>query len=244
MDRIAVVHLDFDGTDPTPEAVSEVDGVFLMRPPQIADVAKKMFPFLRGVREHGEPRIIFLSLLGAQYLPFVPHRKLEKEIGRLGLEHVFIRAGFFMQNLSDLFREFIRDQGIIPAPAGRSSTSFVDARDLGEATARLLEAEELAYPTVELTGVQRLTYHDVAERMSRELGREILYPGLSTKAFKNRALQAGWDADYVTVVARLFLTVRLGMASKRTEELRNILDRPPRTMEEYLRDYREVWERE
>jgi uncharacterized protein YbjT (DUF2867 family) len=239
--RLELISVDFDGTTPPRELFAGLDGLFLMRPPQVGDVESLMFPFLRQAAEAGVPYVVLLSLLGAQWMPFVPHRKLEKEIARLGLPHTFMRAGFFMQNLDTVFREFIRQENELPVPAGSSRTSFVDARDLGEAAAKLLASEESPPAAVELTGEKRYTYYDVARELSEELGRRITYAAPGSREFERRALAAGWNPEYAKVVSRLFLTVRLGLAQKVTGDARALLGRPPRSLEQYITDYRDVW---
>ena len=241
-DRLEARCLGFDGSPPESTLFDGADGILLVRPPQIGDVESLMFPFLRAARQAGVTRIVFLSLLGAQWLPFLPHRKLEKEIQRLGFDYTFIRAGFFMQNLEDVFREFIRDEDELPVPAGESRTSFVDARDLGEAAARLLLTSGPTPTAVRLTGAQALTYHDVARVLSEALARKISYTKPTSRAFEARAAEAGWDRNYITVVSRLFITVRLGMARKVTNDLEQLLGRPARHLEEYVADRKELWQ--
>lgn len=262
---------DFLTDTPGPELFDGVGSLFLMRPPDIGEVKRYLFPFLVAAREAGVRYVVFLSLLGAEKLPVIPHRKVELEIQRLGLPHTFLRAGFFMQNLDTVFREFIRTEDVLPVPAGRGKTSFVDSRDLGEAAARLLLQKARQDPGVHgaegrtvpgpsqgpsasgpaaaewrapiLTGTEALDYHRVAELLSAELGRDIVYtrPGLG--AFRRKALGAGWDTEYVKIVGRLFYTVRFGMAAKVSDDLGRILGRPPRSLAEYIHDYRESWSR-
>ncbi|MFP4407022.1 MAG: NmrA family NAD(P)-binding protein [Spirochaetaceae bacterium] len=240
-ERLEAQHLDFDGSEPDPSLFNDVSALLLVRPPQVGDVETLMFPFLRAAKRAGVVRVVLLSLLGAQWLPFVPHRKLEKEIRRLGFEYTYMRAGFFMQNLEDVFAHFIRDEGELPVPAGRSVTSFVDARDLGEAAAQLLLADARPPKEVELTGPEAMSYADVARVLTDTLGRNVEYTAPKRLRFEERARAAGWDEAYVTVVSRLFITVRLGMARKVTEDLERILGRPPRRLGEYVADQRHLW---
>lgn len=240
--RLEAHHLDFDGSEPDPALFKDVSALLLVRPPQVGDVERLMFPFLRAAKRAGVQRVVLLSLLGAQWLPFVPHRKLEKEIRRLGFVYTFMRAGFFMQNLGDVFAHFIREDAELPVPAGKSRTSFVDARDLGEAAGQLLLSEAPHSNALELTGPESLTYHEVARVLSRELYRPVEYTEPSGKEFEVRATEAGWEPGYITVVSRLFLTVRLGMAKKVSSDLESVLGRPPRGLAEYVADKREIWQ--
>jgi uncharacterized protein YbjT (DUF2867 family) len=181
--------------------------------------------------------------MGAQFAPFIPHRKLEKQIDHLSFSYDFLRAGFFMQNLDSVFAPFIRQDDEIVAPAGRGKTSFVDARDVGEAAANLLRAGGGEKRAFDLTGPEALDYYQVARRMSRVLGRRITYTKPGGREFRRRAEAAGFDSEYVAVISRLFLTVRLGVAGRVTGALGDILGRPPRNITTYLKDYKESWAR-
>jgi len=247
----------FDFLTDTPEArlFEGVAGIYLMRPPNIGDVKHYMFPFLRTARDAGVEHIVLLSLLGAKKLFFIPHRALEKEILRLRFRYHFLRAGFFMQNLDTVFDRFISEKSELPVPAGRGRTSFVDARDIGEAAARLLiapgyeagnSAEESSHPLREswapdITGRKAIDYEEVAQILSEELGRNISYRAPGLRSFRKKVLETGWEPEYAKIVGRLFFTIRFGMAAKVTDDIEKILGRPPRSLREYVRDYRAAW---
>jgi uncharacterized protein YbjT (DUF2867 family) len=253
------IAFDFLHDPPEAELFDGVSRVFLMRPPDIGDVRRYMFPFLTAARAAGAEHVVLLSLLGAEKLFFIPHRKLEKEIQRLGFRYHFLRAGFFMQNLDTVFDRFIREQDELPVPAGRGRTSFVDARDIGEAAARLLTGTAGTggnggntggkggsggrSGAPELTGGEAFDYRQVAEILGEELGRTIRYPAPGLREFHRRVLAAGWDPGFAKIAGRLYFTVRFGMAARITGRLEEILGRPPRSLREYIRDYRPVWER-
>jgi uncharacterized protein YbjT (DUF2867 family) len=239
-ERLHIDRFDFVSHTPTPTLFDGVRRLFLMRPPSIGDVETHMFPFLAAAKATGVEHVVLLSLMGAQRMPFIPHRKLEKEIARQELAYSFLRAGFFMQNLDTVFAEFIRDFDELPVPAGGGKTSFVDTRDLGEAAAKLLlSADDTA--AFELTGAEALDYDEVARILSRELGRSIRYTRPSLRAFKRRVREAGWDPGFTKIVGRLYYTVRFGIAAKVTDDLGRILGRAPRTMSQYVHDYRAAW---
>lgn len=238
---LELVRFDFLRDTPDPALFQNVRQLFLMRPPVIGDVKTHLFPFLATAQRAGVQHVVLLSLMGAEHIPFVPHRKLEKEILRLDLRHSFLRAGFFMQNLDTVFREFIRDDGELPVPAGNGRTSFVDTRDVGEAAARLILNHGTGSGAFVLTGNEALDYFQVADILSHELQRRIVYTRPSLRAFRRRVGAAGWDTGYARLVGRLFYTVRFGAAVRVSGDLERILERQPRTLQEYVRDYRDAW---
>ena len=64
-----------------------------------------MLPFLQAAKEKGIEKIVFVSLLGVEKNPIVPHRKIENIIKDLSIPYVLLRPSFFMQNLNTNHRE-------------------------------------------------------------------------------------------------------------------------------------------
>jgi uncharacterized protein YbjT (DUF2867 family) len=235
----------FDFHDPATHA-STFEGaraLFLVRPPAIARVRRDIFPALDAARVAGVRRVVFLSLLGAENNRVVPHRAIEDYLQHRGMAWTFLRAGFFMQNLTTTHRTDIRDLDEIIVPAGGGRTSFIDTRDIAAVAVRALTDsghEQQAYP---LTGPEALGYDEVAAILSRVLGRTIRYrrPGLLRFALHMRRL--GHPIPFILVMAGIYTTTRLGLADRITDEVPRILDRPPTPFTQFARDHRQAWER-
>ncbi len=58
--------------------------------------------------------------------------------GALGLAYTFLRASFFMQNLSTTHCQDIRDNDEIFIPAGIGKTSFIDVRDIAVVAVKVM----------------------------------------------------------------------------------------------------------
>ena len=137
-DAVEVVPFDF--TNPaTFGAFDGVERMFLLRPPEIADVDGVIVPALHAAAERGVRHVVFLSIQGAERNRIVPHRKIEDRLCASGLAWTFVRAAYFMQNLSTTHAPEIRELDEIWVPAGRGSrTAHVDARDVAAVAARAL----------------------------------------------------------------------------------------------------------
>ncbi len=118
-------------------ALDGADGLFLMRPPAIADAQRHINPVVDAAEAVGVRRVAFLSVLGAGKNPLLPHRATEKRLEASPLDAVLLRAANFMQNLAEQNAEDVR-RGVIDVPAGTGRTSFVDARDVGDVAATWL----------------------------------------------------------------------------------------------------------
>lgn len=181
----------FDFSDPsTYEAAFQgANAMFLMRPPQISDVKKYMFPALDAAKAAGVRHVVFLSLIGIEQNTIVPHYKVEQYLRASGMTYTFLRCSFFMQNLNTTHRAEIRDRDEIFIPVGKARTCFLDVRDIGAVAALALRQpghENIAY---DLTGGEALDYDQVADMFTEVLGRKITYKNPSILAFFVRQLR-------------------------------------------------------
>jgi len=143
-----------------------------------------------------------------------------------------------MQNLSGVHSVDIREKNEIFIPAGKSKTSFIDAADIGFATAVLLhEPEKYKNTAHTITGPEALDYYEVAEILSKVVGRKITYakPGfLRYRSYyiKKRGLEKG----YVNVTVALYFMTRMGTAKEVTNGFYELTGRKPRTLEDFAKD--------
>ncbi|MEX2444277.1 MAG: NmrA family NAD(P)-binding protein [Alkalispirochaeta sp.] len=234
--------------EPPVDLWTDVKAMLLVRPPAISNVGRYIVPVLASAHAAGVEHVVFVSVLGAHRIPMIPHYKIEREITRIGFTADFLRAGFFMQNLVSPLGDWIREERRIVVPAGKGAASFVDARDIGRAAALLLTGEVTVggrqrHERVghDVTGSRALTHEEVAAIMSEELDQPIEYDAPGYFAFIRTATERGWERPYARLVARLYLTIRLGLSQRVTDDLRRILGKGARSVREFIHDYRDCW---
>lgn len=241
LDSVDAVRFDFDDATTWAAAFDGATAVFLVRPPAIADVKRRMGGAIAAAAATGA-HIVTLSVLGAGSNPLVPHHKMEKLVTRSGAPFTHLRPGFFMQNLSTTYRTAIRDHGEIFVPAGRGRTSFIDIRDIAEAAARVLGKAQHFGRSYTLTGGEALTYHDVARVLSRVLGRTVRYAAPTPRAFRTQLLAEGLPADYVRVLASIYFVARWHLAGRITRDTAALLGRAPISFERFAHDHAHLWQ--
>jgi uncharacterized protein YbjT (DUF2867 family) len=243
-DGVERVRLVFGDPASYDAAFEGVGGLFLMRPPQIADVRDKILPALAAARSAGVDRVAFLSLQGAGRNRFVPHRRVEDDLREHGPAWTMLRAGFFLQNLIAPHGPDIAERDEVFLPAGAGRTAFVDARDVGEAAAIVLSEPGHENRAYELTGREALTYRQVARALSDVLGREIRYVDPAPWSFWKRMRSRGHPRAQVAVMLALYTSCRLGLAAHVSDDLERLLGRPPRDVATFAHDYAHVWRNE
>ena len=239
-DRLGCATVAFDFTDPTTyrDAFAGVDALFLVRPPALSRVRRDVIPALAAAVGAGVEHVVFLSVIGADRNPFVPHARLESWLAETGLETTFLRASFFMQNLSTTHREEIRE-GRLAVPAGSGTTSFVDARDVAAVAARVIRTGTTG--VYDLTGPESIDYDTVCRLLSSVLDHEVEYTDPSIPRFLASRYRRDRDLAKVGVMAAIYTTARLGLADRVTDDVRAVLDRPPTDLLTFIRDTRSAW---
>jgi uncharacterized protein YbjT (DUF2867 family) len=239
----AVEIVRFDFLDPATYAqtFAGIDRMFLVRPPQLANVQKEIAPAVHAALEAGVKHIVFLSLQGVEQNRMVPHHKIEKLLLDTGVDFTFLRASFFMQNLSTTHRKEIVESGKIALPVGNAKTSFVDTRDLGAVAARILTENGHENRAYTLTGAEALDYYQVAQIMSEVLEKPIHYTNPSAITFFRQQLAQGGKIGFALVVTGLYTITRFGNAEQMTDNVQQVLGRAPITFRQFVEDHRSIW---
>jgi hypothetical protein len=54
-------------------------------------------------------------------------------------------------------------------------------------------------------------------------------------------LRQGFPLQFVLIMVGIYSTARFGLADLVTSDVRQLLDRPPISIEQYVEDYRQCW---
>ncbi len=234
------VHFDFTDSSTWAGALDGVDRVFLLRPPPLSDVKRYIRPFIVEMDRRSLRHVVFLSLMGVNRA--MPHWQVEQDLKASSLGWTMLRPSFFMQNLTGPYRDDICDDDTINQPAGSGAFSFVDAADLAEAAAVVLQGP-LAHrgATYTLTGSRAYRYDEVASMLSAAVGRPITYEPGKLLASRSAMIAAGADATFANVQLVINATARLGMAKRVTGDLPRLLGRPPTTLQSFVESHCNAW---
>ena len=239
--KVTLMPFDFTKPETVMQALRGVTGLLLVRPPAISDVARYLKPVVQAAVAAGVGHVVFLSLQGAQYNPFVPHHQVEGYLKDSGIRYSLLRPSFFMQILSTTHRDDIRRHDQLLLPAGHARTSFVDAEDVGAAAAKLLLKPPAASAGYELTGRVAFTYDEVAAQLSAVLGRPIRYRAAGIREFRAYERAKGTPPALINVMTGIYLAARFGLATHVSPVLAGLLGREPGTLRAFLERERACW---
>lgn len=235
-DDVECVAFDFRKPETWGAAFEDVDAMFLVRPPSMSDVKRHLTPAVDAAARVGVEHVVYLSVLGAEKNPLVPHHRVERHLRGADVTYTFLRASFFMQNLAEEHLEDVRERDEISVPAGDGATSFVDARDVAAVGVAALTEPGHENRAYDVTGPEALTYAEVAAVFSDVLGRCIEYARPGAVEFVRTQYRRGTPLGFALVMLAVYTTARVGLAGRVTDDVEEVLGRPPRTMREFVRD--------
>ncbi|HEX5828088.1 MAG TPA: NmrA family NAD(P)-binding protein [Candidatus Limnocylindrales bacterium] len=233
----------FDFADPSSATVFDgVERCFLLRPPAISDVKGVIAPMLDAAAERGVRHVVFLSIQGAERNVLAPHHRIEAALRARPLEWTFVRASYFMQNLSTTHAADVREHDEVFVPAGRRSrTAHVDARDVAAVAARALLEDGHAGRAYEPTGPAALTYDECAQAITAAVRRPVRYADPAVWTYWRRMRSRGMPAAMVGVTLGIYTAARLGMAARTTDDVERVTGRQPIAFEAFARDHAAAW---
>ena len=238
-EKIHFRKLDFYNKDTFDNALDQIDMVFLMRPPQIGDVKKYIFPFIDMMKTKGITYVVILSIADAN--PMVPHYKIESYIEKSGIPYTHIRAGYFMQNLSTTHKEAIQKERDLFIPAGEAKFNFTDVKDIGEVAGQLLLKRGFTNQIVHITGSELYGLTEVAEIMSRILETKITYSNPSSKLFKKKMKSYGFSKEMIKIMRLIYFAAKMKKSDNIYTDFKTIMKKKPRTLEQFIKENKEHW---
>lgn len=236
------VLFDFLNASTYAKAFTGIDLLFLLRPPQISDVNKYFAPLLQTAKEKGIQKIVFLSVQGVEKSSIIPHHKIEKLIVEGGFHYVFLRPGYFMQNLTTTLLSEIKAKQTISLPAGKAVFNWIDVENIGEFAAHMILHFDLhknrAY---EITGKENLSFFEVAEKMRNILDEDIRYRPMNLLSFFFLKKKQGVATPFILVMIMLHFLPRFQSAPPISNWYMQITGKEPTPIKAFLRREKETF---
>ena len=243
LNGVQTVQLDLSSTDTIASAFQGVDKLFLLTPFQsnMVDLTSNLVNVAKNTKiKH----IVKLSVMGADAEPGITpsrlHRQAEKIIEESEIPFTFLRPNFFMQNFVNFFSQTIKSQNAFYVAAGDGKISMVDVRDIASVAAHVLtssnDGDRHVGKAYNITGGEALSYYQVAEILSREIGKKISYVNISDEDARKGMKDAGADDWTINSMIELFGIIRAGYAAAVSPTVEQITGNRPISFSQFARD--------
>ena len=187
----------------------------------------------------GVRHIVKLSVMGAAdeaYAIALVHRLVEKAIEASGMAWTFLRPNSFMQNVVTYMSNTIKAEAAFYSASGEGKISHVDVRDIVAVAVEALTEPDHARKAYTLTGPDALSYDELANELSKAVGRLIRHISLSPADLKNAMLVEGMPAEIADRMLDLERYYREGQAGHITHDIKQVTGRDPRRFAQYARE--------
>jgi uncharacterized protein YbjT (DUF2867 family) len=196
--------------------------------------------FIDAAKRVGQVHVVKISGLGTALDSPVRsgrwHAQTEKYLEDSGLLFTHLRPPFFMQNILR-FAPTIRASGEFAGSLGHGKVAMIDVDDIAAVAATVLTTSAHAGKAYVLTGPEALSYQDVAEMLSRSLGRPVTYKDIPVEVIRERLLASGMPEWHVDVQVDFNTALSAGHASTVTDAVESVTGTPPRSLEQFIRKH-------
>src|SRR5829696_3707613 len=237
--NVEVVKGDFDRPATLLSSLAGVERAFLLTNSSERAQAQQI-AFIDAARQSGVTHIVKLSQFGAEahspvrFLRY--HAAVEAALQASGIAYTLLRPNLFMQGLLN-FRSTIATQNTFYAAAGDAKVSAIDVRDIADVTVAALTESGHEGKLYELTGPQALTHAEMAEGLSRALGRQVAFVDIPPEAMREALLGIGFPVWQAEGLVEDYAHYRRGEAAAVTSGVEDATGKAPRSFEEFARDY-------
>jgi uncharacterized protein YbjT (DUF2867 family) len=196
--------------------------------------------FIDAAKRVGRVHVVKISGLGTALNSSVRsgrwHAQTEKHLEDSGLPFTHLRPPFFMQNILR-FAPTIRASGEFSGALDQGKVAMIDVDDIATVAVTALTTAAHVGKAYTLTGPEALSYADVAEKLSRLLGRTVTYKDMPLAVMRARLLASGMPAWHVDVQVDFSTALSAGHASAVTDTVEAVTGRPARTLEQFIREH-------
>ncbi len=238
--RTANPSFDWDDQSTWDAVLEGVTAAYITYAPDLAipGATDAIRAFVEKAAAQGVERLVLLSGRGEEEA-----QACERIVQEAGVEWTVVRASWFMQNFSEgEFLGMVLD-GAITLPASEVPEPFIDINDIADVAVAALTEEGHAYEIYEVTGPRMLTFNELAQEISKAVGREVQFIQVPKEAFAGAIAESGAPDDIAWLLNYLFETVLDGRNAYLCDGVQRALGREPRGFSDYAREIAatDVW---
>lgn len=234
------VRFDFDRPETFAPALRGVEKLFLLT----SGGADREAAVVETARGAGVRQIVKLSVWQADKESFVfggIHRAVERQVEASGVPWTFLRPNSFMQNFSTIHAETIRTQGAFYPYGHEGRISVVDTRDVAAVAAKALAEPGHEGKAYELSGPESLTNEEIAQKLSKAIGKPVRFVDLPNPEYRKALVGAGLPEAYADLLVDLSRYYATGAGATVKPDVERVTGRNPISFDQFARDHASVW---
>lgn len=232
---VTVAAIDFDQPATLERALRNIDRLFIAHGTSPRQVRNEI-ALIDAAVAADVGHIVKLSALGpaSQLHPLDWHMRIEAHLAQQNIGYTVLHPSAFLDILKRAALDVVK--GTWGGAAGSGLANFIDTRDVADVAriALLASVESGAQRALHLTGPRAWNMQQIAQEMSRAVGREIKYSERTPSEQRAALLASGvseFAADLLLGLDRLF---RASALAETTSTVEQMTGHAPRTLTDWL----------
>ncbi|MFZ6655617.1 SDR family oxidoreductase [Undibacterium sp. TJN19] len=224
---VEVREADYDRPESLEAAFKGVEKVLLISAVQPGQRLRQHKAVIDAAKRASVKLIAYTSMLRADTSSLIlaaEHKETEEYLKNLGIDFVLLRNGWYLENHTEALGQAIIS-GSIYASAGQGKFASASRADYAAAAVTVLTQSGHTNRTYELAGDHSFTLEELAEEVSKQAGRKIVYQNLPPAEYGAMLLGFGLPQFIVDVVVDADVNAVQGELDSPARDLSELLGR-------------------
>lgn len=234
---ITVRQADYSDEAAFTTALQGVEKLLLISSSEVGQRAVQHRNVINAAKTAGVKFIAYTSLLHADRSPLglhLEHVETEKMLAGSGIPYTLLRNGWYSENYLASAPAAL-EHGVFIGAAGEGKIASATRADYAAAAARVLSTDGHAGKVYELAGDDAWTLSQLADELSQQSGKHIVYQNLSEADFAAALRGAGLPTELADMLADSDIGASEGGLFDNSRTLSQLIGRPTTTLADSVR---------
>lgn len=236
-----LVTFDWDKPETFADTLKGITVIYIMPPPVVTnDFHIRINPFVEAAKKAGVKHIVLTTALYSDN-PDSLFYGTEALVKNSGIDFTIIRPSFVFQNFLNQFLQGVRN-GVILAPSEKGKTSYVDIRNVGEASALVLENPLRHKGKIyAITGSEALTHSQMADIFSQQLSKKVVHISPAPDEYKKTLVSLHVPDFLHAFLVELYSTIAKGQWKEVSNDYSLLTGKNATTFTDFVKENHRVF---
>ena len=224
---IAVRRADYKQPETLEQALEGVDKLLLISGSEVGKRVEQHRRVIEAARKRQVKHIAYTSILHADTSQIdlaEEHRQTEALIRQSGIAYTLLRNSWYHENYEQAILNAI-EQGALVGCAGKGKIASAARADYAEAAAVVLTTTGHEGKIYELAGDQAWTMDELAEIITRQTGKQIVYRDMDMQAYTALLINTGLPEPIARMIAGWDVAIAAGQLFDDSHQLSTLIKR-------------------
>lgn len=234
---ISVRQADYDDEATLTAALQGVEKLLLISSSEIGQRVAQHRNVINAAKSADVKFIAYTSLLHAGTSPLslhTEHTETEKMLADSGILYTLLRNGWYTENYLAGVPAAL-EQGVFTGAAGDGKIASATRADYAAAAARVISEDGHAGKVYELAGDEAWTLSRLAEELTKQSGKNVVYQNLSQADYAAELKRAGLPDELAGMIADSDSGAARGGLFDDSHTLSKLIGRPTTTLAESIK---------